>query len=234
MAHDVYPDGVADMVGYWAEDRILGGVTVFDRQPEEQSPQFPPNVYFHSCRAQVTHRYYQLRDDQQQALIVFLLAENSNPSTSPLPILGDSRNLVRINEEEAVVRRFYRDVWERKPPMREHVKLLERAPRSVGDYPEYEGFINYINTNFDTVKIAVPSEPRGNAVTPNNRSLGGKRGGSEGKETGGHGKGTRDESVPIVWGRPLRGGQAGFPTLKTASPFPPICPKSKYQASPYP
>src|SRR5690349_9609305 len=46
MAHDVYPDGLADMVGYWAEDRILGGVTVFDRQAEEQSPESPPNVYF--------------------------------------------------------------------------------------------------------------------------------------------------------------------------------------------
>ena len=26
-----YPDGVADMVGYWAENRILGGVVLFDR-----------------------------------------------------------------------------------------------------------------------------------------------------------------------------------------------------------
>lgn len=28
---DLYPDGLADVVGYWAEDRILGGVVVFDR-----------------------------------------------------------------------------------------------------------------------------------------------------------------------------------------------------------
>lgn len=26
-----YPDGLADVVGYWAEDRILGGITLFDR-----------------------------------------------------------------------------------------------------------------------------------------------------------------------------------------------------------
>jgi hypothetical protein len=26
-----YPDGLADVVGYWVEDRILGGVTLFDR-----------------------------------------------------------------------------------------------------------------------------------------------------------------------------------------------------------
>ena len=29
--YDQYPDGVADMVGYWAEARILGGVVLFDR-----------------------------------------------------------------------------------------------------------------------------------------------------------------------------------------------------------
>ena len=29
---DQYPDGVADMVGYWAEGRILGGVVLFDRR----------------------------------------------------------------------------------------------------------------------------------------------------------------------------------------------------------
>jgi hypothetical protein len=30
--YDQYPDGVADMVGYWAEARILGGVVLFDRR----------------------------------------------------------------------------------------------------------------------------------------------------------------------------------------------------------
>lgn len=28
---DIYPNGVADLAGYWAEDRIFGGVFVFDR-----------------------------------------------------------------------------------------------------------------------------------------------------------------------------------------------------------
>ena len=28
---DLYPNGLADVAGYWAEDRILGGVVVFDR-----------------------------------------------------------------------------------------------------------------------------------------------------------------------------------------------------------
>jgi hypothetical protein len=31
MEHAQYPEGIADMVGYWAKDRILGGVVLFDR-----------------------------------------------------------------------------------------------------------------------------------------------------------------------------------------------------------
>ena len=30
-AHEQYPRGVADMVGYWAEAKIFGGVVLFDR-----------------------------------------------------------------------------------------------------------------------------------------------------------------------------------------------------------
>ncbi|KAF4420136.1 hypothetical protein FACUT_11301 [Fusarium acutatum] len=59
---DIYPEGVADMVGYWAEDRILGGVTVLDRRPE--NPDEIPNIYFHPCRKSQTIRVYQLRDEQ--------------------------------------------------------------------------------------------------------------------------------------------------------------------------
>lgn len=159
LADDVYPDGVADIVGYWAEDRILGGVTVFDRNSKQQAPEIPPNVYFHSCRALVTKRYYQLRDDQQQALMDFLLAEHPDSSTSPLPILADNQNLVRVNAEAAILGHFYRDVWERKPPTEEHLKIMQSVPRGVGDYPEYEGFINHVNT-FPTVTITMPPRPR--------------------------------------------------------------------------
>lgn len=34
--YDQYPDGVADIVGYWAEARILGGVVLFDRREPHQ------------------------------------------------------------------------------------------------------------------------------------------------------------------------------------------------------
>lgn len=31
MDYDQYPNGLADVAGYWAEDRIFGGVVLFDR-----------------------------------------------------------------------------------------------------------------------------------------------------------------------------------------------------------
>lgn len=34
--YDQYPDGVADIVGYWAETRIFGGVVLFDRRKPSQ------------------------------------------------------------------------------------------------------------------------------------------------------------------------------------------------------
>jgi hypothetical protein len=34
-AFDQYPRGVADMVGYWAESRLFGGVVIFDRGEDE-------------------------------------------------------------------------------------------------------------------------------------------------------------------------------------------------------
>jgi len=160
---DIYPSGVADMAGYWAENRVLGGVTVFDRQGEQRVPAFPPNAYFHSCRHGVTYRYYQLRDEQQGALLSFLLARNPDSANSPLPILADNHNLVRVNEEHALQHHLYRDEWERKPPTQWHLRKMGRAPRSTLDYPEAEAFINYINANFGTVDVTFPYPRRGAA-----------------------------------------------------------------------
>ncbi|KAF4440225.1 hypothetical protein F53441_12367 [Fusarium austroafricanum] len=103
---DIYPNGIADIVGYWAEDRILGGVTVFDRRTEVSLPGIQiPNVYFHSCRRLQTHRVYQLRHDQQEALLMFLLAETDSPlpEPNPLPILSDAENRVCVNSEFAII-----------------------------------------------------------------------------------------------------------------------------------
>ncbi|KAF7547357.1 hypothetical protein G7Z17_g7789 [Cylindrodendrum hubeiense] len=136
---DIYPEGVADVVGYWAEDRVLGGVTIFDRRAEESKTIQVPNIYFHSCRRRQTHRVYQLRDDQQETLFNFLLAETDSPppEPNPLPILSDAQNRVRVDSEFAITHHsIYRDIWERKPITTEERRILERRPQSDVDYPE--------------------------------------------------------------------------------------------------
>ncbi|RSL69030.1 hypothetical protein CEP54_002613 [Fusarium duplospermum] len=143
---DIYPEGVADIVGYWAEDRILGGVAVFDRGSEDLET--TPNIYFHSCRRRQTHRVYQLRDDQQETLFQFLLDEtHSGPAQpNPLPILGDSRNRVRVDSEVAIVHHnIHRDIWERKPITTDEMLFLERRPKSDLDYPELVDEVFRIN-----------------------------------------------------------------------------------------
>lgn len=112
---DQYPRGIADMVGYWAEARILGGVVLFDRRDPDETPKADPNaVYFHSDREHVTYRIYQLLPQQLQTLIDFLLADGP-PPPSPLPILGNMENTVRVDPEEPIqTAGIYRDLWGRK------------------------------------------------------------------------------------------------------------------------
>jgi hypothetical protein len=154
LNNDIYSEGVADMVGYWTEDRIFGGVVVFDRRKERDGDggqiENPPNVYPHPGRANVTRRVTQLPDDQQQDMIEFLLADtesSASPSASasppsiakpsPLPILIDRQNRTRVEPEYALTQHgICRDVWERKPLNRSQMAIFDRRPQEELDYPE--------------------------------------------------------------------------------------------------
>ncbi|KAK4215375.1 hypothetical protein QBC37DRAFT_281739 [Rhypophila decipiens] len=138
---DIYPEGVADMVGYWAEDRILGGVVLFDRRAElddeENLTGEPTNIYLHPSRRKVTYRITQLLDWQQQALVDFLLAEPGSGVSSPLPIIVDDRNRTRVNHWNALTHRgIYRDIWERRPLDMDQWRQAVKRPQDQLDYPE--------------------------------------------------------------------------------------------------
>jgi hypothetical protein len=113
LSHDRYPNGVADMVGYWAESRILGGVVLFDRrQPIPESDVDQDAVYIHPDRENVTYRICRLTSDKMLQLLKFLTAEV--PDHSPLPILPDEKNDYRIDPEESPEETgIYRDIWDR-------------------------------------------------------------------------------------------------------------------------
>ncbi|KAK4170839.1 hypothetical protein QBC36DRAFT_341183 [Triangularia setosa] len=147
LDRDIYPEGNADVVGYWVEARILGGVVVFDRRAEESNganstynrPE-PPNVYFHPNRAKVTNRITQLRDEQQQALIDFLVLEDTSKaaSFSPLPILVDEKNTKRFDWQDSIIsHHIYRDIWERRPLNDDEMRLQNSRPEGQLDHPEF-------------------------------------------------------------------------------------------------
>ncbi|KAK3292398.1 uncharacterized protein B0H64DRAFT_329123 [Chaetomium fimeti] len=136
--HLQYPEGIADMVGYWAENRILGGVVLFDRG---ESGNECREVYFHSCRANVTVRIYALTSGQKERLWTFLLSDGSGVETNVLLILGDSKNRVRIDTEHAIpMFHVYRDKWERKVMTEWEASLARRDYMEPIDYPEIEDY----------------------------------------------------------------------------------------------
>ena len=73
--------------GTGSKTAFFGGVVVFDRLAEldedenENLTREPPNVYLHPCRSTVTSRVTQLLDDQQQALVDFLLNGQTAPGS---------------------------------------------------------------------------------------------------------------------------------------------------------
>ncbi|KAM0321320.1 hypothetical protein ACHAPQ_009488 [Fusarium lateritium] len=158
---DISPEGVADIVGYWAEDRILGGVVVFDRRPESLDE--IPNVYFHPCRQGQTIRVYQLRDEQQEALFDFLSREDPSTPPSPLPILGDKQNRIRVDAPMAITHfHIYRDIWERKPLDIIDLRIFEKRPKDELDYPEVGDMVRRINAQH-----GMPiSRPRPRSMSP--------------------------------------------------------------------
>ncbi|KAF7536451.1 hypothetical protein G7054_g4584 [Neopestalotiopsis clavispora] len=137
-AQDQYPNGLADVVGYWAENRILGGVLLFDRSQNWELDN-EPNAFVDCSRYDVTYRTCQLLDEQQATLLRFMRDTESN-MTCPLPILPTEKNRNRINPEDAIpVHQVYRDPWERSAPKRllRMQKYMEDCVISSLDFPEY-------------------------------------------------------------------------------------------------
>lgn len=136
-AQDQYPNGLADVVGYWAENRILGGVLLFDRSQKWELDN-EPNAFMDCSRYNVTYRVCQLLDEQQATLLHFM-RDTENSTTCPLPVLPTEHNRNRINPEDAIpVHQIYRDPWERSAP-----KKLSRMQEFMGrhmisslDFPE--------------------------------------------------------------------------------------------------
>ncbi|KAI0892707.1 hypothetical protein F4806DRAFT_478902 [Annulohypoxylon nitens] len=137
--YEQYPEGIADMVGYWAESRIFGGVVLFDRGALDREPDTDA-VFLHADRHEVTYRIYRLLESQKQQLLDFLLSDAPGPS--PLPILASNDNTRRVDPEEDIQDTgVYRDIWERKPlPLNSWDGRLH-CSWSKFDYPSWDDWL---------------------------------------------------------------------------------------------
>lgn len=112
------------MAGYWAENRVLGGVVLFDRKAEmtqrSDATAGTDAVYLHPDRDEVTYRICLLTGAQKKSLLDFLLdapSAGKGADLCPLPIIPDETNMERIDPEEPIrYTGVYRDKWERKMP----------------------------------------------------------------------------------------------------------------------
>lgn len=126
---EIYPEGLADIVWYWAEDRIVGGggIVLFDRRVDPRDPRdrpeeenqgtgeeaggqnpaenSPPNVWLHPARDHVTDQVCQLHEDQQEELVDYLLAAPGDTS-SLLTILPHKGNRTRVDPATAHSHKF--------------------------------------------------------------------------------------------------------------------------------
>ncbi|KAK7702580.1 hypothetical protein SLS64_009543 [Diaporthe eres] len=131
--HKQYPKGVADVVGYWAETQIFGGVVLFDRGESDEECN---GVYLHS--ANISMYGYTIApptEDQFNDLIGFLLSPSPDTAQSPLPIAITTANKWRWDPWDAMgTYHIFRDRYERKLPPRH----LYRRKHNVkfNDWPE--------------------------------------------------------------------------------------------------
>ncbi|CAJ2500533.1 Uu.00g033860.m01.CDS01 [Anthostomella pinea] len=124
-----YPNGIADVVGYWAEAKIFGGVVVFDRGETETEAK---RVFLHASRYSGPRTLYPPTESQHRELMKFLLSE---PGTDPcpLPLLDSMDNRPRYEAYDAFAYfHVFRDRYERVLPPERRIKDV----CSTQDFPE--------------------------------------------------------------------------------------------------
>ncbi|KAI0005225.1 hypothetical protein F4779DRAFT_621142 [Xylariaceae sp. FL0662B] len=166
QASHQYPHGIADVVGYWAEAKIFGGVVVFDRGESESEIR---RVFLHANRFSGPRTLYPPTESQYRDLIRFLLSE-SGRDPCPLPLLDSRDNRPRYEAYDAFAYfHIFRDRYERELPPERKIKDVCNAQ----DFPEMEDYYYIIDQEWarasgepiDEAKFAAAEERMRN-ITP--------------------------------------------------------------------
>ncbi|KAB8225497.1 hypothetical protein BDV33DRAFT_96675 [Aspergillus novoparasiticus] len=133
LDHDQYPLGVPEVVGYWAEKQVFGGVVLLDRGETGNE-----------CRDAFIHpddgyRIFKLSDDQLDRFVSFGAktgpTDQNDDSVSPIPFQAEKYTR-RIEPEEAMEMHIYRHLYERRPKAEDNGRTQHKR-RRLEDYPEF-------------------------------------------------------------------------------------------------
>ncbi|CZR55545.1 uncharacterized protein PAC_05433 [Phialocephala subalpina] len=136
--HDLqqYPKSVADMVGYWAEYHLFGGVVLFDRG---ESGTDCKRAFLHPVGG---FRIFQLSESQIQQFVEYVqqLAETAQDIQPPFPLSAE-KYTYRVDPFDAMTLNIYRDKYERIIPRDRPARCVQR----LADFPELQDALVQIN-----------------------------------------------------------------------------------------
>ncbi|KAI0145631.1 hypothetical protein GGR57DRAFT_480146 [Xylariaceae sp. FL1272] len=132
--HEQYPRAVPDVVGYWAEAKIFGGVVLFERGESETGCN---NIWLDPNHRPGPTTMYSPTPEQFNTLVQFLLSDRSSTTECPLPIRASNLNRPRFYRYHATKYfHIFRDKYDsRLPAWFLDTSGCARNPR---DFPELE------------------------------------------------------------------------------------------------
>ncbi|KAK4115530.1 hypothetical protein N656DRAFT_834716 [Canariomyces notabilis] len=159
LAHHQYPDGIADIVGYWAEAKIFGGVVIFDRGELGTECR---DVFLHPARFKGPRTIYPPTPKQYDALISFLLGP-SDGSDCPIPMHPTRENRWRYDPWDSMTRyHIFRDRHEREPNEVDWPELYDEQEILLANFRATQGEPvdqAAIDAAMERMKQITPSSP---------------------------------------------------------------------------
>ncbi|KAF2744940.1 hypothetical protein M011DRAFT_479413 [Sporormia fimetaria CBS 119925] len=122
LEHGQYPNGIADVVGYWLEWYVFGGVIVFDRGQSGKE-----------CRSAFIHpvgkrQIFELSESQVNQFSQLVTAQSAESlGAGEVLVFKAEKTTQRVQPYEAFVNmNIYRDRYERKPSLLEALSCVVR------------------------------------------------------------------------------------------------------------
>ncbi|KAH8774455.1 hypothetical protein F5883DRAFT_412019 [Diaporthe sp. PMI_573] len=126
-----YPSGLADIVGYWAETQIFGGVVLFDRGESEEECN---GIYLHSGRGGRTGiTIAPPTKEQFDGLVHYLLSPTPDHNHCPFPIEITPDNRWRWHPYDGRVKHH---IWRNRHEIPEGPRPRAKDVINAYDWPE--------------------------------------------------------------------------------------------------